>query len=211
MSTVASISRKPRRTQEERSHETRRLLLAATIQALFEHGYSRATTAEIANRAGVSRGALNHHFDSKEDLVVQAVEWQLTAATAEISALAMRLKEGRLTVSDFLDELWVRFSGELFLVTIEHVAEARHNPLLHKRLVPIVHDFHAELDRIWRHFFAKSGIPARELETAFNATLCLLRGMGFQSVLRPDPAYFQRLLTYWKTHVSAMLNADPPR
>ncbi len=32
-----------------------------------------------------------------------------------------------------------------------------------------------------------------------NATLCLLRGMGVQTVLRDDPDYYRRLLRFWKS------------
>ena len=60
--------------QEERSAETRRRLLDATVACLFERGYAGTTTTEIASRAGVSRGAQLHHFPKKDELVVSALE-----------------------------------------------------------------------------------------------------------------------------------------
>ncbi len=51
--------------QEERSAETRRRLLDATVACLFERGYAGTTTTELARRAGVSRGAQMHHFPKK--------------------------------------------------------------------------------------------------------------------------------------------------
>src|SRR3546814_13069479 len=57
-----------RRTQEERSAETRESLVAAAIEVLAEVGYVAATTAAIAERASVSRGAIQYHFESKTDL-----------------------------------------------------------------------------------------------------------------------------------------------
>src|SRR2546430_17226831 len=73
MPRTATISRLPRRTQEERSASTRARLLDATIFCLSELGYGRTTTTEIAERAGVSRAAQLHHFPTKAELVTTAV------------------------------------------------------------------------------------------------------------------------------------------
>jgi AcrR family transcriptional regulator len=69
-----------RRTQASRSHETRTALIRAGRRLFAEHGYAGANREDIAEFAGVTRGALYHHFDSKEDLFVavyEAVEEEL--------------------------------------------------------------------------------------------------------------------------------------
>ena len=63
------------RIQDERSAETRKRLLDATVDCLFERGYAGTTTAEIAGRAGFSKGAQLHHFPTKEKLVISALEY----------------------------------------------------------------------------------------------------------------------------------------
>jgi AcrR family transcriptional regulator len=152
----------PRRTQEERSAHTRGRLIQAALDELMVQGYAGLTTSAIADRAQVSRGALTHHFASKEDLVVQAVEHMLHEATAEIRTLADSVAARRLPLDDFLDRLWEMFRGRLLLVTLEHVTAARHNPSLKARLVPVVREFHGALDSIWREFFRAAGLPAEE-------------------------------------------------
>lgn len=203
---MTAAARRPRRTQEERTAETRARLLDATVDALVERGYAASTTADIADRAGVSRGALSHHFDSREDLVVEAVDRLLQGATDEIRGLAGDVEAGRLTLDAFLDRLWEMFSGRLFYVTLEHITAARHSERLKSRLVPVVREFHRALDRIWRGYFASAGLSDAELETTLNATLCLLRGMGLQTVLRDDPAYYDRLIAWWKTEMRHLLD-----
>lgn len=202
-----------RRSQEERSSETRLKLIDATLDVLHERGYARTTTADIADLAGVSRGALNHHFESKDDLVAQAASRMLRRSTDEISALAGDVKSGVLGLDAFLDRLWVMFQGQLFFVTLEYVTEARHNPWLHGKLVPLVKDFHAALDAIWHRFFEGSGLSTSEVEATLNATLCLIRGMGVQSVLRQDPRYFEALLAMLKRDLAMKIgitNTDMP-
>ena len=72
----------PRRTQSERSETTRAALVAAARRLFAERGYSEVGTEEIVREAGVTRGALYHHFDGKRDLM-RAVYEQLEA---ELSA-----------------------------------------------------------------------------------------------------------------------------
>lgn len=196
---------KTRRSQEERSAETRARLMDAALEILHERGYLRTTTADVADGAGVSRGALSHHFDSKDDLVAQAADRMLRRSTAQILSLAGEVKAGALDLDAFLDRLWEMFQGQLFFVTLEYVTEARHNPWLHGKLVPLVKDFHAALDAIWRSFFEGSGLAPAEVETTLNATLCLLRGMGVQSVLRRDPPYFDAMLAMLKRDLAGKI------
>src|SRR5579872_2677392 len=66
---AAPTKRRSRRTQGERSAAMRGRLLEATVDCLYELGYARTTTIEVAARAGVSRGAQLHHFSTKERLV----------------------------------------------------------------------------------------------------------------------------------------------
>src|SRR4030081_3192822 len=65
--TVATPAVKRHRTQAERSEHTRELLLDATIDCLVEVGYARTTVHEICLRAGLSRGAQQHHFTTKAE------------------------------------------------------------------------------------------------------------------------------------------------
>jgi AcrR family transcriptional regulator len=62
-----------RRTQEERSTQTRRALIEATIETIGTKGYGGATTALIAERAGVTRGPLLHHFGTRARLMAEVV------------------------------------------------------------------------------------------------------------------------------------------
>src|SRR4051794_27287883 len=64
----------PRRTQAQRSASTQEALLDATIESLVEDGYVGTTTARVAERAGVSRGAHLHHFQTRNALVAAAVQ-----------------------------------------------------------------------------------------------------------------------------------------
>lgn len=199
------------RTQDERSSTMRALLIEATLDTMCESGYNGTTLVAIVKKAGVTRGALHHHFDSKDDLVVDAISAMLTKGSSEIRGYAELVQDGTLSLSDFLDRVWKIFSGPFFMITLEQITASRHNDVLKSRLVVVTRDFHAALDETWRCFFTANKSEHAQLEVILNATLCLLRGMGVQTVLRDDPKYYQRILAFWKeiltTHTSITLKS----
>ena len=72
-----------RRTNGQRSAATQAQVLDAAIDCLVELGYARTTTTEVARRAGVSRGAQTHHFPTKDDLVLAAIDHLLARRNRE--------------------------------------------------------------------------------------------------------------------------------
>ena len=97
----------PTRTQAQRRERTRGALIDAARVLFAEHGYAAAGREEIVERAGMTRGAMYHHFNSKEALfqaVFEAVERELCEAIAT-SAMASRdpIEQLRLGARAFLD------------------------------------------------------------------------------------------------------------
>lgn len=66
--------------RDEKSRKARRAILSATMRCLAKYGYADTSTTRITKEAGVSRGAMTHHFPSKEELMVEATKWILRAA-----------------------------------------------------------------------------------------------------------------------------------
>ena len=79
------------RTQQQRREETRRALLDAAVESLIEVGFARTTTLEVQRRADVSRGALLHHFPSKAELLVAAVDHLAEMRARELKSLSAQL------------------------------------------------------------------------------------------------------------------------
>lgn len=191
------MSKTPRQPQM-RSVLTRERLIAATLDQILEVGYHAATTHQIADRALVSRGALLHHFPMRADIVLAAMEALLDDGTRQIKTVAGELQDGKVTLDDFVELLWQLFSGRFFYLSLEMITEARNDADLRERMIPVVKRFHDALDEIWTEFCDPRRRPPHQARIVLNLTVCLVRGMGVQTVLRPEPGYYRELIESWK-------------
>jgi AcrR family transcriptional regulator len=99
-----------KRTQKERTESTREALIAAARQLFTERGYEQVGTEEIVRTAGVTRGALYHHYGDKASLleaVYNRIEAESTARVARIvlgSDLHSPLEAMKAGIEAFLEE-----------------------------------------------------------------------------------------------------------
>jgi len=197
---------KAERQQQMRSIMTRERLIQSTLDEIFEVGYHAATTQEIAARANVSRGALLHHFPARADIVLAAMEELLEDGTRQIRAVADEVQSGKISLEGFVEFLWQLFSGRFFYLSLEMITEARNDPELCERMIPVVKRFHQALDGIWSKFCDPQKRPPQQARIILNLTLCLVRGMGVQTVLRPDPGYYRELIEAWKALLPQLID-----
>jgi AcrR family transcriptional regulator len=186
---------KTRLTQEMRSAKTTQAILEATLDLIYEIGYQNTSTVEVVKRANISRGALLHHYPSKLKLMTAAIDFLLHNEIQKIRYLAQEMSNGDVSLEKFLDKLWGQFSGRLFMITIDFLSAARTDEELRESLKPISSEFHRNLNEIWEQFFIGSDLSKQQVTIALNMTLCLLRGMGVQSILREDHEYFTEMIT----------------
>lgn len=114
-----------RRTQEDRSAATQAALLQATVDCLVEYGYAGTTTRLVADRAEVSRGAQTHHYPTKRDLVVAAVEHLFATRSREFAATFEGVPAEQRTLERAIDALWSIVSGPSYAAILEVVVAAR--------------------------------------------------------------------------------------
>ncbi len=149
--------------QEERSAETRRRLLDATLECLHELGYAGTSTPEIARRARVSRGAQLHHFKRKEELVVSALEYVFDLRLARFRQVAAELPlEPEARVKALIDLLWPQFKGPVFYAWLELVVASRTDPALREAVRAASNHFIQGVHEIFRMLFGLTGESGHE-------------------------------------------------
>jgi AcrR family transcriptional regulator len=162
-----------RRTQAERSAETITSLADATIATIAEVGYHRATTSAISARAGVSPGALFHHFGSRVDLVLTALQRMTELRISRYIEFAEHIRGGSGDAMELLRMVGRLARDDVAAVWAEVTVAARTDPELRARIGPSI-DARWALIRAAAEAFP--GLAAMDRE-ARDVWLQLLRGV----------------------------------
>lgn len=183
-----------RRTQLERTTETRSRLLAATQQALVERGYAGTTTTEVCRRAGVSQGALFKHFASKGGLLAATAE-QLFANLIDAyreSLPAWAGAEDRAAAA--VELLWDVFEDPRLLAAIELYAAARTDPELAARLAPVADRHGDNLRRLARELFPEAAARRPDFDAVVTVVVQAIQGATLGSLASRDRSVFAPML-----------------
>jgi AcrR family transcriptional regulator len=174
-----------RRTQRERREDTRRRLIEATISAIAADGYRAATTRRVAELAGVSLGALAHHFPSREGLIATTIDdvGQRVACDLRGRLGAIDPDDGRRT-RKLLDVLWSYFDGELFGVWLKVWLAAAEDPALYARLAPIDRDLNTAVSAAVADL-APDGVAQRAWAQRVGVALSAMRGLALALNIEP--------------------------
>ncbi|WP_372741316.1 TetR/AcrR family transcriptional regulator [Neptunomonas sp.] len=181
-----------------RTPKTQARIMQATLECILQQGIRATSTVNIAKQAGVSRGALVHHYPTKASLMEAAMKDLLDREVESVRETAKRVEEGTLEFETLLDMLHEHFNGDLFMVTLEFLTAARTDESVKKVLVPLAKQFNESLEAIWENLVSNTQHSEHENRVALNATLCMMRGMASQSIWRDDPELRRDMMLFWK-------------
>ncbi len=197
------------RTQAQRRDEMRRVLLDAAVDSLVEHGFAGTTTLEVQRRAGVSRGALLHHFPSKAELLVATIGHLTELRAHELKLRAAELPDGPARIDAVLDLLWECFAGPLFQVSIELRAAARTEPELRRVLTVAERGVRDGILHQTRAMMGKDVAARPGFEAAIDLTLHLMMGAATTALLHGEEARIGGLIARWKALFPIVLSGPP--
>ena len=192
--------------QADRTRAMRARLLEATVELLVEKGFAGTSTTLVSERAGVSRGAQLHHFPTKNDLVVAAVEHLTEVRGRELEeAFAGLPKRGRTRA--VVRMLGDHFTSPVFTAALELWVAARTDEALLAAVGPLEQRVGRDAHRLTVEALAadESRPGVREL---VQATLDLVRGLGLANTISDDARRRTRILDQWARTLDAAL-ADP--
>jgi AcrR family transcriptional regulator len=194
MSTAAERDRAPK---QDRSRATRQRLLEAAVACLAEHGWAGSTVSVVAERAGVSRGAAQHHFPTREDLFTAAVEY---VAEERSTALRELFPGGPgATAADraaVVAALVGLYTGPLFRAALHLWVAACDEDQLRPRVTELEARVGRETHRIAVELLGADETRPGVRETV-QGFLDMARGLGLANLLTDDTARRDRVVAQW--------------
>ncbi|MFM7273377.1 MAG: TetR/AcrR family transcriptional regulator [Gammaproteobacteria bacterium] len=169
--------------QAAKSLRTQEAIINAVIALINEGGYAAASSTQIARRAGVSWGAVQHHFGGKEEILDAVLARSHEAFTARLSD--PRFTRGNLErrVERFVEAAWAHYQGSEYVATLEILLATRATREANHPPVRVDGDAHLAL---WRRIFHDVALPDARLREAIYTAHCMLTGILLETVLEPQ-------------------------
>jgi AcrR family transcriptional regulator len=171
--------RKQRRTQEERSATARAKLIDAAIELICDQGFAHTTTAEIAKLAGLTRGAIQHHFEGRVDLVTTILHDVEKRILDSFTAAAPRLGlpiEQRIDI--LIDGLGAVTRSPTYLAAMDIWFTSRCDPDLRDVVAESVGRYVEHARELWRATFCDE-IPEDVVSDCRRVVVAVSRGLVF--------------------------------
>lgn len=193
-----------REPQQDRSRATRARLLEAAITCLAELGYHASTVAVVAERAGVSRGAAQHYFPTRDDLFTAALEYVTHVRAEQLRHELDELPGERPGTADVVELTFALFSGQLFRAALALWVAAASEPSLRDQIVPLEARIGREIHRVVVELLdVDESVPG--VRESVQATLDLARGLGLANLLTDDSRRRARIAGQWASTLDRTL------
>lgn len=197
----------PRR-QEERVRATRAKLIGAAIEALDRHGYGATSISVVQTGAGVSRGALMHHFATRNALMLATAQHLLQAAIRPTRAAGRHAAQGDLR--GLMRYYWRRVvntrEGRAF---VEILIASRTDPDLQEALGPLLAEWDAEIAAAARARFAHPSGDPEAAALLWSIARAFLRGLIVHRRFVDDPAHMERMIDQFADLMAGQLAIIP--
>lgn len=198
---TSAPTREPR---QDRSRATRARLLEAAIASLAEIGYPASTVAVVAERAGVSRGAAQHHFPTRDDLFTAALEHVTQVRAEQLRRERGATANGRRSVADVVELTFALYSGQLFRAALALWVAAAAEPSLREQIVPLEARLGRQVHRVVVELLdADESVPG--VRESIQATLDLARGLGLANLLTDDSKRRAGIAAQWARTLEQLL------
>jgi len=206
-----SVETARRRTQAERSEETRTRILKAAANLIRKRGYARFRTAEVAKEAGLSRGAQLHHFPTKDSLVVATLEHVFEQAQMLSRRRASAVNRPRDLIEAVIEDAREFFFSEHFMVAIDIVLSTSTDQSVRKQILDISRKARRPAEAAWAEALAANGVPGQLASDLVALTLSMVRGMALRTLWDNDPKWFDELFALWRQMIKVFLSDRQPR
>ena len=183
--------------QAQKSATTRNAILESAIACIVEFGYRGATTTAIANKAGLSRGAMLHHFPSKIDIVRAAVQHLHNKRLKAFRRAMTRVSgpaEDRVVLG--VDAFFDHVRHPMFMAFFELSVAARTDDELASILRPTQEAFEREWYQTAKEVFPEWKGRDEQFDIALELSRYVMEGMAISHLTHRGSERDKRILAY---------------
>jgi len=199
--------KKPKLTQAEKSLETQRRILDATIDCLCTYGVQNTTLAKIAHRAELTWGAVQHHFPGKVDVFQAAAAREFERFEKDFHRIALTDKEVFKRISEFIDIAWTIYSMPSYRAMLELLVTLRLGDELYDEVFQITRRITRSTDQTWNALFKDTGLTRKEHRQVRGIIFTSLRGLSVALFHGDKPDTLEEVIEGLKQAVYAFVSS----
>lgn len=170
-------------------------LRAATEQLIAEVGVEAASAAAIALRCGVSRGAMLHHYPTRDALIIDTAAHFWQRARDTVASLAEDVSNGRTDVATFVDRLYEDvFRANALVTMLDLMVSGRSDTRIGEAVNRILTDLFTSYEDLGVRAFHSSKLPPERIRVIITLIVSTLRGLRIQNNINPDEARVRAVL-----------------
>jgi len=184
---LAESAKPERRKNSERSASTRRLILDATINCLNAWGYGGVTNIKVADAAGVSRGAMMHHFPTRQSLIIATMEHAYQRLSAFRAEEMEKVPAGLPRFRAILDQSLITQRMPEGAALNEVRVGSRSDQEIRDAVTPIMSEISEDYVRMVRKIAREAGLtPNRELYGLTGTVAMATRALAINTFTYPS-------------------------
>lgn len=197
----------PVNRQQAKSARAREAICRAAISCLKDLGYAETSIQRVVERAELSKGALQYHFRTKEDLIAAVVEVLLGRTLARSYPLRQDTALDPVEiVQRELRAVWTDFINTgAYRALLEILVAARTDEALRTRIEPMLHRYNQQLDQFERESYQSITGDTADVEILLVMNRALMRGLVIQDRYSGDPSYNARIVDRWVELIAPLL------
>ena len=189
---ASNVPRRAARTQQERSAATRAKVIEAATRCVAEEGFRGATMAAIAERTGLSFGAIQHQFGEKDAIFDAVLRQAVDGLREDLAGLQAEVQDPNERIDAFVGRCRSLLGGPTYRALIEiQLARA---PSRRSAVDDTTRYTARVLATTWREVFGDLPLPRRRHEDARRFTFVVLSGIAAESMLYPSTDFTDRHL-----------------
>lgn len=194
--------------QAEKSLRTRERTLKAAVDCFYELGYANTSTKKVADRANISRGAMIHHFASKQELLEAAVDYIIDKRVESFSKeIESKLKDPQERLEKGLDIYWKHLHTRNFIAYHELTVAARTDKELNVVMKKAARKFEDKWQETIFAVFPEWRDTGPLIQLAMDLCQFAFEGMALNKLTHDAQARQTLLVDYIKSRVRDIFEA----
>lgn len=189
--------------RREKSEAMRRRVCEAAVEHLSAFGHHRTSLGKIAERAGVSQGALQHHYRTKDDLIAAVFGHILERSVAWFSLARLELARGTDAFGEVVRRSWrEQFCSDDYAALLEILTACRTDAVLLDRIRPELDRWRKAIDAELLELLPSTPRTAQELDAILSISRAMMTGLLVHDHLLKNEAHIDFVIGQWIDHAS---------